>query len=235
MKKMVIFLMISLGLVTSVFAGTVELSDSVVENFGARIVKKNLDTYDDNSLGLWYLKKKYYDKWERVRDDEFELDDAKVWAFQQLKKKLNRLAPFKKGTEYSLYLSVKTGKYDFKTKSFPVRDALSANSYMRYSGKGFFVDRWDSSALLFENASDSVNFIPMKKAAAKEFIKSHKDDYGNIDRDILAHYVFIITSFSEDEEFKSDGTPMTIKFMGKLKSVEFMDKNGKHVLKSAKF
>jgi len=230
MKKMLMPLVVLVGLVVPTFAEKLDLGNpNIVENFGATIVKEKLDTYDSVSLGLWFLKKNYHEKWSRVRNDEFELDDAKVWAFDQLKKKLDKAKPIKKGAEYHLHLTSKIEKYDFKAKSFPVK-ALSENSYMQYKGKNIFVTGYSSSKLLFENASTSVNFIPMEKAAAKKFIKSRKDRYGTVDRNIIAHYVYTITSFSEDREFKSDGSTMTIKFMGKLKSVEFMDKSRKHIL-----
>lgn len=217
------------------FAEKLDLGNPlVVENFGTNIVKEKLDTYDSVALGLWYLKNNYRSKWERVRNDEFELDDAKSWAFEQLKKKLAKAEPIRKDAEYHLYLTSKIEKYDFKAKSFPV-NALSENSYMRYRGKGVFVDAYRDSKLLFENASTSINFIPMEKAAAKKFIQSRKNKYGDINRQIIAHYVYTITDYMEDREFTSDGSPMTIKFMAKLKAVEFMDKSRKHILRTVNF
>jgi len=89
--------------------------------------------------------------------------------------------------------------------------------------------------LLFENADESVNFIPMKKEDAKKFIQSRKDRYGDVDRQIVAHYIYNIVDYTEDDKFTSDGSPMTIKFTAKLKSVDFMDKNRKHILRTVNF
>ncbi len=233
MKKIMVIMMCILAIPS--FAEKLDLGNPLVlENFGANIVKDKLDTYDSVALGLWYLKNNYRSKWNRVRDDEFELDDAKNWAFEQLKKKLSKIKPIDKNAEYHLYLSSKFTKYDFKSQSFPV-EALSGTSYMSYFGKGEFVKSCSYSKLLFENADESVNFIPMKKADAKKFIQSRKNKYGKINREIVAHYVYTIINYMEDREFTSDGSPMTIKFTAKLKSVEFMDKSRKHILQTVNF
>jgi len=234
MKKVIFIVAICL-LSIPAMAQKLNLGDtSTVENFGANIVKEKIDTYDTVALGLWYLKKSYRSKWSRVQNDEFELDDAKNWAFKQLVKKLDRVTPIDKNAEYDLYLNVKFTKYDFKSEGFPV-EALSVNSYMSYSGKDEFVTRYADSKLYFENIDESINFIPMKKEDAKNFVKSRKGKYGGVDRSIVAHYVYKITSYVEDREFTSDGSTMTIKFTAKLKSVEFMDKNKKTVYQKIDF
>ena len=217
-----------------VMAQKLNLDSSTLENFGANIVKEKIDTYDTVALGLWYLKRNYNSKWRRVQNDEFELDDAKNWAFKQLIKKLDRVKPINKSAEYNLYLNIKFTKYDFKSEHFPV-EALSVDSYMSYSAKGEFVQKYANSKLYFENIDESINFIPMKKGDAKNFIKSRKGKYGDIDRSIVAHYVYKIISFEEDREFKSDGSPMTIKFTARLKSIEFMDKSKKTIYQKIDF
>jgi len=233
MKKIILislFLLLTVG-----YAEKFDLSDPlVVEKFGANIVKNKLETYDKEALGLWYLQNKYQDKWSKVRNDEFELDDAKIWAVEQLKKKLDKVKQIDKNSEYHLNLRITFNKYDFKSKSFPI-EALTENSYMSYAGKGEFVNSYRDSKLVFEKFDDSVNSLPMQKDDAKKFIKVRKDTYGSIDRELSAHYVYVITEFEEDNEFSSSGNPMTIKFTGKLKSVEFMDKNGKQVLSKVDF
>jgi hypothetical protein len=234
MKK-VIFIMAIYLLSIPLMAQKLNLGDSsTLENFGVNIVKEKIDTYDTIALGLWYLKNNYNSKWRRVQNDEFELEDAKQWAFKQLVKKLDRAKPIDKNAEYDLYLNIKFTKYDFKLERFPV-EALSADSYMSYSAKGEFVQRYANSKLSFENIDESINFIPMKKEEAKNFIKSKKSKYGDIDRSIVAHYVYIITNFEEGKEFTSDGIPMTINFTAKLKSLEFMDKNRKTIFQKINF
>jgi len=233
MKKITIVMMCLL--VIPALAEKLNLANPlVVENFGANIIKNKLNSYDSVALGVWYLQNNYSSKWNRVRNDEFERDEAVTWAYEQWKTKLMKSIPIEKKSEYHLYLNSKFTKYDFKREVFPIQ-ALSENSYMSYAGKGEYVQHYSSSKLSFENADEKINFVPMKKSQAKEFINSRKDRYGNIDRALTSHYTYIITRFVEDNEFTSNGSPMTIKFTAKLKSVEFMDKNRKHILHKVDF
>lgn len=219
-------------LCTMVFSEKYDLADPLlVEQFGANIVKEKLDTYDKDSLGLWYLKKKYNEKLRKVQQDEFEFDDAKSWAFEQLKKKLAKIKSVDKSADYHLNLKIQFGKYDFNSEFFPI-EALMEDAYMQYAGKGEFVAGYRNSKLLFEKFNDGINILPMKKEEAKAFIKKRKNSNGYINRELTAHYVYTISDVKEDIEFTSSGSPMTIKFIGKLKSVEFMDKKGKKVLRS---
>ena len=225
MKKVITIVLLCL-LSNQVMAGKLNLDNpSIVEYFGANIIKKKFDTYDSDTLAIWYLKDNYKEKWYRVKNDEFEFDGAKIWALNQLKKQLSDLKPIDKEAEYHLYLKASFGKYNFKLKGFPIK-ALSEDSYMTYHGKGIFVDNYYaySSKLFFENANNKFNFIPMEKTKAKKFINSKKDRYGNINRRLTAHYIYKITNFTEDRKFKSNGSTMTIKFTGKIKSVEFIDR-----------
>lgn len=232
MKKVLLVLL--LGII-SLSGEELNLQDKMlVEHFGALIVKDKIDMYDSDEFGLWVLKKDYKSKYRKVQNDEFEFSDAKEWAFNNFKKKLEKVKPFSKDTEFHLFLSSKFEKYNFKSKTFPI-DALSKGTFMKYAGKGNLVHYYSDSRLVFENATDEVNFLAMTKEKAKEFIRVRKDEYGNIDRQLIAHYIYTITNFKEVNEFKPNGQRMTIKFTGRLKSVEFMDKKRKHILKRVDF
>lgn len=232
MKKILLILLVG---IIPLLGEELNLQDKMlVEHFGALIVKDKIDLYDSDEFGLWVLKKDYQSKYRKVQNDEFEFNDAKEWAFNNFKKKLEKVKPFTKDTEFHLFLSSKFGKYDFKSKTFPI-EALSEGTFMQYAGKGDLVHYYSNSKLVFENATDEVNFLAMTKDEAKKFIKLRKDKYGNIDRKLIAHYIYTITNFKEVNEFKPNGQDMTIKFTGKLKSVEFMDKKQKHILKKVDF
>jgi len=233
MKKVLLILMVVL--VVPSFAEKLNLDDNkLVEKFGALILKDKLDIYDPDEFGQYVLEKDYRSKYQKVRNDEFELDDAKKWAFDKFKEKLNKVKPLDKNADYHLILGIKFQKYDFKNKRFPI-DALTEGSYMQYGGKNDIVSSYSRSKLVFENATDDVNFIPMSKDEAKKFVKARKDKYGNVDRQLTAHYIYKIAEYKEVDEFKPNGRKMTLKFVGKLKSVEFMDKKQKHVLKKVDF
>jgi len=237
MKKIILILAIYF-MVTPTFALAEELTldnRKLVEEFGANIFKEKLDSYDPKELGLWYLKRKYHQKWDSVKNDEFEFDDTKIWAFEQLKKRLESIEPIDKKAKYHLYLSASFGKYDFKQKRFPIKRALTKRGYMSYWGQGEFVFASPSSNLMFANIDESVNYIPMEKEKAKAFVKSRKDKYGNVARDILAHYIYTIINYKEKTKFKSNGEPMTINFKANLESVEFMSKDKKTIFHKSIF
>jgi len=234
MIKKYFFMIIALGLV-GLYAEELNLDDkTLVENFGASLVKKKLDLYDPDEIGLWVLKNEYQSKYQKTRNDEFEFNDAKEWALNNFKKKLEMTKPIDVHQEYHLLLSIDFGEYDFKTKRFAVK-AIEKGTYMSYSGKGELVSNYSNSKLEFDNAVDQYNFIEMEKDEAKEFIRSRKDKYGTIDRRLSAHYIYTITDFQEVNEFKPNESQMTIKFTGHLKLAEFMDKEGKKILKTINF
>jgi len=236
MKKLTILILMA-GMVLPLFAERLNLGDpGLVERFGKHIVKDKIDLYDPDTLGLWVLQHDYRQKYNRVHNDEFELDDAKKWALEKFKLKLSKLKPIDPNAEYDLYLGgVSFGKYDFKEERFPLKGAIEEGTYMQYPGKDYIVKSWHDSILKFENATSKDNFIPMEKAEAKKFLRSRKDKYGNIDRRLVAHYVYTLVGYEEDEEFIPNSKKMTIKFKGKLKFVEFMDEKKKRVLRRIDF
>jgi len=236
MKKLMI-LVLMIGMALPLFAEKLNLGDpSLVERFGMNILKDKIDLYDPDEFGLWVLQHDYSSKYQKVRNDEFELDDAKKWAFDKYKQKLEKVKPIDKNAEYHIYLGgVRFGKYDFKEKRFPLIGALEEGSYMQYKGKGKIVNYYNRSKLIFDNATSDVNFIPMEKAEAKKFLKSRKDKYGNVDRNLIAHYIYTLKNYEQINEFQPGRSLMTIKFEGELKSVEFMDKKRKKIIEKIEF
>jgi len=99
---------------------------------------------------------------------------------------------------------------------------------MNYSDNREFVSNYTESKLVFENADNSANFIPMEKDDAKKFIQSRQNSLG--------YYVYTFNKFwgSNSVHIRWVYT-MTLKFSARLKSVEFMDKKRKHILHSATF
>ena len=58
---------------------------------------------------------------------------------------------------------------------------------MNYSDNREFVSNYTESKLVFENADNSANFIPMEKDDAKKFIQSRQNSLG--------HYVYTFNKF----------------------------------------
>ena len=103
-----------------------------------------------------------------------------------LKVRLKLVKPVDENSEYYLYLGEKFGKYNFKSKIFLIKE-LSENSYMNYSDNREFVSNYSESKLVFENADNSANFIPMEKDDAKKFIQSRQNSLG--------YYVYTFNKF----------------------------------------
>jgi len=159
MKKIILILIIYF-MVTPTWSVAKELNldnRKLVEQFGANILKEKIDSYDPQKLGLWYLKRKYSQKWNSVKNDEFELDDTKIWAFEQLKKRLESIEPIDEKAQYHLYLNARFGKYDFKHKRFPIKGALIKRGYMSYWGQGEFVFASPTSNLTFANSNITLS------------------------------------------------------------------------------
>ena len=233
MKKFVLIVLVMIY--APLYAEKLNLNDrNLVERFGMNIVKSKIDLYDPDEFGLWVLENDYRTKYQKVRNDEFELDDAKKWAFEKFKKKLSMIKSIDPKAIYHLYLKVRFGKYDFKNGRFPV-EALTENSYMQYAGKGKIVNRYAESKLFFDNANSDVNYIAMDKQKAKHFLQTRKNRWGDVDRSLVAHYIYKINSYEEEKEFQPGRSSMILKFTGTLISVEFMDKKTKNILGSVTY
>lgn len=92
MKK--ILTIAAVGLLMPLFGVELNLQDSkLIGEFGKRILKQNINLYDQDNLGEWALRTYNYDKYNRTRNDEFEYDDAKQSALKDFKAHLqdNRL------------------------------------------------------------------------------------------------------------------------------------------------
>jgi len=206
---------------------------NILENFEAQIIKKKFDLYDPDALSTWALSHYYPQKYQKVQNDEFEFDDAKVWALDNFKKKLEMIAPIAEDTQFHTNLRVTFGEYDFKTKRFPL-EALTKNSYLSFSGKGEFVSSYNNSTVTFTNADNEANYLEMEKDKAKAFIASRKNRYGSIDRELIAHYIYTINKYEEDRQFQPNSDAM-LKFTANLISVEFMESKTNEVLKKYEY
>jgi hypothetical protein len=224
MKKLFFGLVLSF---VCLFAEELTLKDSkVVEQFGAMIVKEKLDSYDPNELGLKILKTYHESKYQEVKNDEFEFNDAKKWALDNFK----TMKPIDKQARFYIDLEVDFGEYNFHDEYFQI-NALTKDSSMGYYGGNKLVAYAD---VVFDNPNDSCNTLNMKKDEAKEFIKSRKNQYGNVDRKLIAHYIYTIINYKEVEEFKPNRSSMRIKLMGHIESVVFMDKK-KNIIQTVNY
>lgn len=169
---------------------------ATVGQLGLAGLKESLASVDKREAGRYYLYHGQSDKYEKVKEDEFELDGAIDEAYQELVEKVNSNQSFI-GQTSVLRLSAKIGKYDFKTEKFPV-NAMTKDSYISYDGNYKLVSSSSTKhlQLSFDNIKSEDAFISMPKAEAKEFVKNSKDRNGNVNRKITAVYTYTIKSIT---------------------------------------
>ena len=204
----------------------------IVEKFAMHIMKNKINSYNKRELGKFLLEKTNYQKFKKIYNDEFELEDASIETLRQFNSSLNTLSPVNLKEEYDLFLDVNFKEYNFKAESFQIKGGLSKDSYMMYGGRNILVPaRNNGSKLFFDNTVDNSNIIYLNKSKARAFMKSIKEQDRNIDRSLIAHYVFVINSFKEEQILLSTNEMfMTIKFMASLKYVDYINKKNNKVI-----
>jgi hypothetical protein len=218
----------------TLFAREWNLGDRrLVEDFGLGIMGKKFDLYDPDALAEWSLETYYPDKYLKTKDDEFEFDSAKQWALKALKKRISMIQLPSKRDLFHTNLNSKFGKYDFKNERFPVK-GMTKESYLNYHGTGEVVSSYNSSRLTFENADQNRNFLYMKKDQARRFLKKRNFN-GYINREIIIRYTYTLESVKENNEFKPGHSQMTLNFIGKIKSMDIVDKKKNTVLQHIDF
>ena len=216
----------------SLSTGKDGLDKSALEQIGALILKDKQDSYDSDTLGLHILKTDYSSKYKKVKNDEFELNDAKEWALNEFKEKVNTVDPITKNRDYSFSREVTLGKYDFKAERFPISDAINISFREYIPGKNKLVS---GAKISFESLNNDINFIEIKKNEAKKLLKSRKSSNGHVNRHLTARYIYNIVEYEETRhigsEIKYSGWPLDLKLVAKWKSVEFIDEQNGLTLK----
>lgn len=223
MKKIIIFVLMYIS--TQLGAKPLMLDNLNIERLGAILVQEKVKekAYDEDTLALWTLQYDYANKYQNTRNDEFEFEDAKIWALSSFKTELNKVEKFDENQLFTFNLNASMESYDFKENLFPV-NALTSDSYINIRGSGRFTY---NGTLVFDNATSDINHIPMIKEKAKAFIKSRKRN-GHIDRSLSASYIFTIKGYKEKSPFIPGKNTMQLEVLATLKSVEFKNsKTGK--------
>lgn len=216
MKKIVGIVLFMLVSYTSVYA----FEKNELDQIGLNLVGENYKKKDPELIGEWYLRKTNYSKYKRVINDEFELGDAINSAFKLFE---NNISPNSSYLEKEFIIKTRTkfGKYNFSNEAFPI-DTIIENSYFTYYGDQIVYE----SKLFFDNASASKNILKMKKNEAKAFIKSRKNRYGDVNRNLNLKITYKIVDISSNDSVKNSRSNLNIKFMGHIQKFEFSKKNG---------
>lgn len=228
MKKIVIAGMLSIAM--SLFADVNMNDKSVVDNIGLAGLKSKFSTIDKTKAGKWYLLKTDRKHYLKVRNDEFEIDDAISSSYTKFQTKVNKESFV--GKTAVLRLGIKFSKYDFKKKLFPI-SAMTKDSYVSFDGGPIVTS--DGLRISFDNINDSHSFLPMAKSDAKEFIKARKDSRGNVDKRLTLRYTYVIKSIESpvkpintcEQRDRSCWQLDKIKLIGHITKLEILDKDNK--------
>jgi len=229
MKK-IFFVVLTL---VSVISAEVNFHDeATVDNIGIAGTYPNFRLLDSQAAGIWFLRGKFPAKWKRIKNDEFELNDAIQEAYNALKNiaksKYNEFI----NKNASMILSVQFGKYDFKTKSFPL-EMMTKNSYVRYNGKNLI----RALHLYFDNTGEKERKLSIVPEQAKTFLQKRKGSYGYVDRKIYAKYYFTIKKLDTDVDTINSNVidnwmieAPNVKMIGHIYKIEIIDPKTNRVL-----
>jgi len=214
-----------LALVSIVFADVNFNDKNTVDDIGIAGTYPNFKLLDPNAAGVWFLRGKFPAKWEKVKNDEFELHDAIQKAYNTLKSIAKPKYDEFINKNASILMSTRFGKYNFQTKSFPL-EMMTKNSYFSYDGKNL-VGTLD---IYFDNTGEKEQKLLMPPKQAKTFLQQRKDSDGYVDRRIYAKYYFTIKKINTDVDTINSNTTNywqyynpDVKMIGHIYKIEIID------------
>lgn len=221
-------------------------------------IKDLVKKYEDG-LNIWYMYMYDYYTYSKFKDDEFEFNDIKNKAKTEFLSKIDEMYNKYKTKEIKIRVNTEFDKFDFEKERFKL-NLPNNNSYysfedMRYSWETYdqkyrfnnykYSYNYDtmflptySVNLFFNNTNSNIEYLPMKKDLAKEFVKQRKDSNGDVNRNLTAVITFTSDKYkikSEEnffwnlkdckvgEDFKCDAISYDI--ISKIKYIEIYDKD----------
>jgi hypothetical protein len=190
MKRLILTILL---LISNLFA-EVNLHDSkIVDEIGIAGIYPNMKLLDKDAASIWFLRENYPAKWEKVKNDEFELHDAMDNAFNVLKSLIKEKYNDFINQKGVVNVLIGFDKYNFHDKYFPL-ETMTKDSYLTFGGDKFI----SSLYLYFDNTGDKEKKLYMQPKTAKTFLENKKDSWGNINRNVIAKYYFIIKKINTD-------------------------------------
>lgn len=187
---------ILLSCVSSLLFSDINLNDKKnVDKLAIAGLKENIASIDEKTAGLWYLRIAQYTKWDKVRNDEFEIQDAITGAYSIFKNNVEKNQELI-GQSSEILLNVTFQDYDFSKESFQIANLVDKNSYINFYGQTLS----SGIKISFDNVKDEGIFLTMNKDLAKQFVQKRKNSWGEINRKLIAKYYFKIRSVSTPNE-----------------------------------
>ena len=116
------------------------------------------------------------DVWKRFRNDEFEMVGKRKETIELMKQSI---ANFSLQETFTVRTTTKFGSYEFESKSFPI-DGWSESSF--FYASTYTYGSFPDTINVFLNNPKAVTRIALGEVQAKEFVRSRKDSYGEVDR-----------------------------------------------------
>ena len=139
------------------------------------------------------------DIWKRYHNDEFALEEKRVETIELMKKRSEK---FSLDEDFVLNVRLDLGKYDFRESRFPIENMTETHYW--YVSKYPVGDLPGQFTIRFSNVS-LLNAIPMVKESANDFVKRHKDSYGQVNRAVSATILFRLVELNhKDNEFVAE-------------------------------
>lgn len=139
------------------------------------------------------------DVWKRYRNDEFALEEKRIETIELMKKRAEKFAI---DEDFVLNVRLDLGKYDFRESRFPIENMTETHYW--YASKYSVGDLPGQFTVRFSNVS-LMNAIPMAKESASDFVKRHKDSYGQVNRAVSATILFRLVELKhKDNEFVAE-------------------------------
>lgn len=178
---------------------------------------------NEDAFGLWYLYGYQRSKYDRVKNDEFERDDAIKSAYKIFVKKQKEYEGYI-GENSILNLNITFGEYNFKEMNFPLA-TMTKSSFIRYNDDPY--DNQCSGKLIFDNTKIENAILPMGKDEAKKFIQKRKSSSGSISRDLIAKYYYTIVSTETTMDETNYSARPHVRVIGHINKLEILDKKEK--------
>lgn len=131
--------------------------------------------------------------WERVKDNEFELERERTETIKQVKE---RVAEFSLERGFILRPKLQLGKYDLKANAFPIENM--SETHFWYQAK--YVDgHLPNRICVYFRNHHLLAGLPMPAGEAEQFLKSRPTRYGRIDREVPATIHFVLVRRRDDD------------------------------------
>jgi len=230
MKKIINSLMVLSILAFGLFAKEIDLHDKkTIDKMGLYLIQSNKDELKDSQKELvnWFIvhDRESNSKYNKINDDEFELDAFMEDMTANISKKISKHRPFS-GIGKTTYIRMSSSfeKYNFTKKGFPI-NGLSKHGSFSYGGQ------MARAKVYFDNINESYSFLPMQKSEAKALLKSRTSGYGNVNRELIIKYTFVIKNIESDFDYirecykQFNCFPEQYEIIGHLTKVEILGKN----------